>query len=55
MEYLRRSAWVWHELAEEERAEARPLLGEWVPMHLPEFVDTAGEWLSPVAIASSVW
>ena len=44
-----------HEMSRSERLLHAELLGELVPMQVPALCDEEGNWLSSVAIASSVW
>jgi len=44
-----------HEMTLAERQAESTFLGTEVRMHLPAFADASGAWLSPTAIAASVW
>ena len=44
-----------HEMSDEEAEAVVGELGSFFEARIPAFVDDAGEWLSSVAIAKSVW
>ena len=44
-----------HKMTLAERQAESTFLGTEVRMHLPAFADASGAWLSPTAIAASVW
>ena len=44
-----------HSMSAEEAASELAEFGELVKMHVPEFADGSGEWLSLVSIAESLW